>query len=102
MKQLTWSKIPPQRIIGKQNLWTKFYSLSREPLVYDEYSSSRESIQYFNAIEDYFKTSDNPNAEATRKDPNLKEHKMWTSNEKINLLDNKRSLNINIFLKQLR
>jgi hypothetical protein len=106
MKQLAWSKIHSNRIMGKENLWTKLKeheqqssssNLSeRMPILLAEDSS------FFAEIEEFFKVSENPRAEAQFKDPNLRETKNWHSSEKINLLDSKRSLNINIYLKQFR
>ena len=93
MKQLIWSKIQPNRIIGKENIWTRHCEI-----INDE---SHSNI-CFQEIEELFKTSQNPRAESQSKELNLKEAKVWHSSEKINLLDNKRSLNINIFLKQFR
>lgn len=93
MKQLIWSKIQPDRVIGKQSIWTKFNQSTHEI----------QQRTFFQGIEDFFKTSENPRAEQQSKDPTLKETKNWHSSaEKINLLDSKRSLNINIFLKQFR
>lgn len=97
MKQLIWSKIHPNRIIGKQNLWTKYKARIEEQL-----NDTDKNNMFFHEIEEYFKTSENPRAESQYKDPNLKETKVWNSSEKINLLDSKRSLNINIYLKQFR
>jgi hypothetical protein len=104
MKSLIWSKIHPNRIIGKQSLWTKFKSQYEQNglLDYDTDCTSVESLNYFQEIEEFFKTSENPRAESQCKEPNLRETKLWNSSEKINLLDSKRSLNINIYLKQFR
>lgn len=90
MRQLTWSKIPPNRIVGKENLWTKYLN---EEIV------ERENLTFFQEIEELFKTND---YSQTKDLSLLKETKLWNSSDKINLLDSKRSLNINIYLKQFR
>ena len=79
MKQLIWSKIHPNRILGKQNLWTKFKSRFEEQST----TEAEKSVAYFQEIEEYFKTSENPRAESQYKDPNLKETKIWNSSEKV-------------------
>jgi hypothetical protein len=84
MKQLTWSKIPPNRIIGKPNLWTKFLKSNHHNAVdCNENNLTSDGQKYFQMIEDFFKTSENPHAESHRKDPNLRENRIWTSNEKV-------------------
>jgi hypothetical protein len=93
MKQLIWSKIQPNRIVGNQSIWTKGSNVA-----------CREEA-FFNEIEEFFKTSENLRAEPQAKDSCLNiSAKNWhyNSTEKINLLDNKRSLNVNIYLKQFR
>jgi len=93
MKQLIWSKIQSNRIMGNQSIWTKGSNVT-----------CREEA-FFNKIEEFFKTSENPRAESQTKEPTLNiSAKNWHYNsmEKINLLENKRSLNVNIYLKQFR
>lgn len=95
MKQVIWSKIQPNKVIGKENIWTKYCE------IFDSNDKS-DSNSFFQEIEELFKTRENPRAESYSKDLNLKEAKIWHSSEKINLLESKRSLNISIFLKQFR
>ena len=114
MKSIAWSKIHPNRIVGKNNLWTRFNNLNTDDslITLDPNASSVEELNYFQEIEELFKTVENSgaangsdansNSVNLSKDQNLREHKMWNSSEKINLLDSKRSLNINIYLKQFR
>lgn len=83
MIKCIWSKIHPNRIIGKQNLWTKFTNRFEEQSTND---TDDKNVTYFQEIEEYFKTSENPRAEAQIKDPNLKETKIWNSSEKVYLL----------------
>ncbi len=79
MKQLIWSKIHPNRILGRQNLWTKFKNRYEEQIS----TESDKNSAYFQEIEEYFKTSENPRAESQCKDPNLRENKIWNSSEKV-------------------
>jgi len=79
MKQLIWSKIHPNRILGRQNLWTKFKNRYEEQIS----TECDENLNYFQEIEEYFKTSENPRAESQCKDPNLRENKIWNSSEKV-------------------
>lgn len=104
MKQFIWSKIQQDRIVGKQSIWTKFKSnySTNEFCTSESNDNSDRDEGFFQEIEDFFRTSENPRAESQYKDPNLKETKIWHSSEKINLLESKRSLNINIYLKQFR
>ena len=107
MKQLIWSKIQPNKILGKQSIWTRFKNCDLFSALDRDQNTEQKSLDnqqnFFQEIEEFFRTSENPRAEQQSKDPNLKENKsIWHSSEKINLLDNKRSLNINIYLKQFR
>ncbi len=100
VKQLIWSKIHPNRLRGKESIWTKFKDQFEQ--AHCE-SIGEDSNYYFKEIEEYFKVSENPRAESIeQKESNLRDTRLWNSSEKINLLDSKRSLNINIYLKQFR
>jgi hypothetical protein len=120
MKQLIWSKIHPNRIInGKQNIWTKFKNrINLNCLLFNDDNNkndnfaNRQDDSYLNQIEDLFKITtttkttivDNlrqfESINLNQKDQSL--NRLWSSSEKINLIDTKRSLNINIYLKQFR
>jgi hypothetical protein len=92
MKQLTWSKIHTNRIVGKENLWTKLKQADAETTK-SEFKTSEseralllgEDSSFFNEIEEFFKVSENPRAESQFKDPNLRETKNWHSSEKVSL-----------------
>ena len=153
LRPLAWSKVNPSRVIGKQNVWTKFQSGSLSALAAtptEAQLSSSNTDNYFRQIEELFMSSSSSSASATAaansssrggadsfntssnqaKDLTFRETtKNWHNSEKvsesraklnaehkilyshlfciifcikINLLDSKRSLNINISLKQFR
>ncbi|XP_055339989.1 LOW QUALITY PROTEIN: inverted formin-2-like [Paramacrobiotus metropolitanus] len=87
LKPFNWNKIPVYKVVGRDNLWTKT-------------TSGRSASIDFGAMEKLFAA---PHAETEKvKDVTTEiERKRKDSNE-INLLDSKRSLNVNIFLKQFR
>ncbi|XP_022236783.1 inverted formin-2-like, partial [Limulus polyphemus] len=100
MKTLNWNKIPSNKVVGKKNLWT---------LVAKTHDSSLNNLD-FDVMEGLFcqqsSAATNVNGQAS---PRLGARDVTDSLEKrkkepqeINLLDGKRSLNVNIFLKQFR
>jgi len=92
MKTLAWSKLPVNKIFGKNNIWTK---------IGKSFEKEKEAPIDFRDMEQLF-------CLVTPKAPEIPEKKGETNNKmkketsEINLLDGKRSLNINIFLKQFR
>ena len=86
MKQLAWSKIHSNRIIGKENLWTRFKQQQNEADSESQILLS-DDAEFFNEIEELFKISENPRAETQCKEANLKETKNWNSSEKVHLKD---------------
>ncbi|GAB0094269.1 FH2 domain-containing protein [Sergentomyia squamirostris] len=95
MKTINWNKIPSNRILGKHNIWSSLASSH----------STKEKGLDFEEIEDLFCQQATPNPQAS---PKLGRDKTDTlerkkkENSEISLLDGKRSLNVNIFLKQFR
>uniref|UniRef100_A0A182N5Z4 FH2 domain-containing protein n=1 Tax=Anopheles dirus TaxID=7168 RepID=A0A182N5Z4_9DIPT len=106
MKTINWNKIPPQRVLGKQNIWS---------IVADSHQDSPMADLNWDEMEGLFCLqtqtqgspklgqrgasggdgsagggTDTPDARKSRKE------------NEITLLDGKRSLNVNIFLKQFR
>ncbi|XP_052890815.1 uncharacterized protein LOC128299021 [Anopheles moucheti] len=105
MKTINWNKIPPQRVLGKQNIWS---------IVADSHQDSPMADLNWDEMEGLFclqtqtqgspklgqrsgasggdgsNGTDTPDARKSRKE------------NEITLLDGKRSLNVNIFLKQFR
>uniref|UniRef100_A0A1I8PVT7 FH2 domain-containing protein n=1 Tax=Stomoxys calcitrans TaxID=35570 RepID=A0A1I8PVT7_STOCA len=105
MKTLNWGKIPPHKVIGKQNLWTI--------VAHNHQDTTMEDIDW-NEMEGLFclqSTSaqgspklgraDGPNASGNSGYDTL-DRKSKKESTEINLLDGKRTLNVNIFLKQFK
>ncbi|CAF0708285.1 unnamed protein product [Brachionus calyciflorus] len=93
LKQFTWSKIPSNCIIGKDNIWTK--KQQNESIFDSSFYADLEQLFYIEPT--------NKNEIHDRRDSTLiRESRTIHSADKINLLDSKKSLNINIFLKQFR
>ena len=97
MKTLAWNKLPVNKIFGKNNIWTK---------VAKTFEKNKQSIIDFNDMEQHFCLVAPKPPEVTEKkgdSNNNQNNKTKKENSEIvNLLDGKRSLNINIFLRQFR
>jgi hypothetical protein len=84
MKQLTWSKIPSNRIVGKQNIWTKYIKKFEQPTeIYEEDAILQESMTYFKTVEDFFKLNEIHSKDESKKDNQGLKDKTWHSAEKV-------------------
>ncbi|KAF5286915.1 hypothetical protein FQA39_LY00448 [Lamprigera yunnana] len=99
MKTINWNKIPNNKVIGKNNIWTQVaYSHQHSPMADMDWSE----------MEDLFCQQIPPSAQSSPKLGNREgnvetlERRMRKETSEITLLDGKRSLNVNIFLKQFR
>lgn len=103
MKTINWNKIPSNKLMGKNNIWT---------MVADSHQNSPMAELDWNEMEGLFcqqatSTQNSPKmgardaANSAESTPGS-ERKSRKENSEITLLDGKRSLNINIFLKQFR
>ncbi|XP_073842634.1 uncharacterized protein isoform X2 [Musca autumnalis] len=105
MKTLNWGKIPPHKVIGKQNLWTI--------VAHNHQDTTMEDIDW-NEMEGLFclqSTSAQGSPKLGRADGSTGasssgydtlDRKSKKESTEINLLDGKRTLNVNIFLKQFK
>lgn len=97
MKTLAWNKLPVNKIFGKNNIWTK---------VAKTFEKNKQSIIDFNDMEQHFcLVAPKPPEVTEKKGDSNNNHNNKTKKENseiVNLLDGKRSLNINIFLRQFR
>ncbi|CAG9858239.1 unnamed protein product [Phyllotreta striolata] len=98
MKTINWNKIPNNKVVGTNNIWTQVaYSHQHSPMTDMDWSE----------MEGLFCQQAPPSAHSSPKlghrdsSDNL-ERRMRKDNTEITLLDGKRSLNVNIFLKQFR
>lgn len=94
MKTINWNKIPPNKVIGKNNIWS---------IVADNHQNSPMSEMNWDEMEGLFcqqLTQGSPKLGRDSGNDTL-ERRSRRDNE-ITLLDGKRSLNVNIFLKQFR
>lgn len=103
MKTINWNKIPSNKLMGKNNIWT---------LVADSHQNSPKAELDWSEMEGLFcqqatSTQNSPKmgardtANSNESTPGS-ERKSRKENSEITLLDGKRSLNVNIFLKQFR
>ncbi|CAL1291890.1 unnamed protein product [Larinioides sclopetarius] len=95
MKSFNWTKIPVSKVIGKDNLWSR---------IAKDHTGSPNDLD-FDAMEILFcqqPVSTNGHVSPRFGDPSDTSDKRRKETQEINLLDGKRSLNINIFLKQFR
>ncbi|XP_055634906.1 inverted formin-2 isoform X2 [Toxorhynchites rutilus septentrionalis] len=95
MKTINWNKIPPQKVIGKPNIWS---------IVADTHQGSPMADLNWDEMEGLFclqQSQGSPKLGRENSGSDTLERKSRKENE-ITLLDGKRSLNVNIFLKQFR
>jgi len=96
MKTLAWGKLAPNKIFGKNNIWTK---------VAKTFEKEKQSMIDFNDMEQHFcLVAPKPPEVIEKGDSNNNSNNNKSKKEasEINLLDAKRSLNIMIFLRQFR
>ncbi|XP_076362790.1 uncharacterized protein LOC143253210 isoform X2 [Tachypleus tridentatus] len=99
MVSLNWNKIPIQKVVGRNNLWS---------LVAASHKITSDILD-FEKMEGLFcqKTKgtskhDKDNRDVSNKNSSDLSSQKKKESQEINLLDGKRSLNVNIFLKQFR
>nr|KAG5693718.1 hypothetical protein BaRGS_002101 [Batillaria attramentaria] len=92
MRKLQWQKIPLNNIVNKTNLWTMVGRL------YNDYKMDYHKMDELFAVSAEGSGAKRP-GNSVDGTPETKRKK---ENTEINLLDGKRSLNVNIFLKQFR
>ncbi|XP_064636259.1 mucin-5AC-like [Lineus longissimus] len=93
MRSLQWGKIPARKVVGRENIWT---------LVGDS-SSNGYKVDYSTMEELFCQHVPQSQAAGTPKSKDTTDGSdKKKKDEIINLLDGKRSLNINIFLRQFR
>ncbi|CAG9822596.1 unnamed protein product [Phaedon cochleariae] len=98
MKTINWNKIPNNKVVGKNNIWTQVaYNHQNSPMA-DMDWSEMEGLFCQQAP-----TSAHSSPKLGHRDSsdNL-DKRMRKESSEITLLDGKRSLNVNIFLKQFR
>lgn len=96
MKTINWNKIPPNKVVGKHNIWT---------IVADSHQDSPMTDLDWGEMEGLFcqqPTNTQGSPKLGRDNVDTPERKARKENSEITLLDGKRSLNVNIFLKQFR
>ncbi|KAL3278659.1 hypothetical protein HHI36_016196 [Cryptolaemus montrouzieri] len=97
MKTINWNKIPSNKVIGKNNIWTQVaYSHQHSPMA-DMDWSEMEGL-FCQQAPPSPKLGERESASGTE----TVERRLRKENAEITLLDGKRSLNVNIFLKQFR
>lgn len=96
MKTINWNKIPPNKVVGKNNIWS---------IVADSHQNSPMADLNWDEMEGLFCQQPTQGSPKLGRDgsgnSDTLERKTRKDNE-ITLLDGKRSLNVNIFLKQFR
>ncbi|KAK6173050.1 hypothetical protein SNE40_016584 [Patella caerulea] len=88
MRSLQWQKIPIVKVLGKSNLWTMVGKL------FNGYKVD------YHKMDDLFSVNPNPQTQSESGTPGTERKKK--ENLEVTLIDGRRSLNVNIFLKQFR
>ncbi|KAH9488450.1 hypothetical protein Btru_062772 [Bulinus truncatus] len=91
MRALNWQKISVNSVIGKPNLWTEVGSLQKS-----------FKMDYEKMDELFGVSTEVSSKRAGQSGDGQPDSKKKKENMEINILDGKRSLNVNIFLKQFR
>ncbi|KAL3880416.1 hypothetical protein ACJMK2_032656 [Sinanodonta woodiana] len=93
MRTLQWQKIPVNKVVGKSNVWTMGGKIFNGYVTKMDYEKIEElfSVNQGNSVDGKSQNGSASLIEKKKKDPT-----------EINLLDGKKSLNVNIFLKQFK
>ncbi|KAJ8918956.1 hypothetical protein NQ315_016858 [Exocentrus adspersus] len=98
MKTINWNKIPNNKVVGKNNIWTQVACSHQHSPMADMDWSEMEGLFCQQAP-----TSAHSSPKLGNRDSaDNVERRMRKDTTEITLLDAKRSLNVNIFLKQFR
>ncbi|GJQ83268.1 form3 [Trypoxylus dichotomus] len=101
MKTINWHKIPNNKVIGKNNIWTQVaYTHQHSPMA-DMDWSEMEGL-FCQQVPPGSNQSSPKLGNRDSGGSDTLERKMRKDNCEVTLLDGKRSLNVNIFLKQFR
>ncbi|WAQ98975.1 FHDC1-like protein [Mya arenaria] len=92
MRTLQWQKIPVNKVMGKDNVWTLTSQM------FNGYVNKMDYEQ----IEDLFGVNKPKPQQGSESNDVTNSEKKKKDSAEVNLLDGKRSLNVNIFLKQFR
>lgn len=106
MKTLNWGKIPHTKVLGKENIWSRLANLHSD-------TTAHHADIDFNEMEGLFcqqptsgqgspKLGRDSNGNQSSSGYDTLDRKAKKESTEITLLDGKRSLNVNIFLKQFR
>merc|ERR1719234_1567010 len=95
MKTFAWNKLPVNKIFGKNNIWTKMAKT---------FEKDKSAPIDFRDMENLFclVAPRPPEASGDGKGDGVSGEKKKKETSEVNLLDGKRNLNINIFLRQFR
>lgn len=95
MKTINWNKIPSDRVVGGNNVWTQVAFAHQHSPMTDMDWSEMEGLFCQQAPPSSPRLGGRDSGGST-------ERRVRKDNVEIALLDGKRSLNVNIFLKQFR
>ncbi|XP_023296731.2 formin-J [Lucilia cuprina] len=106
MKTLNWGKIPPHKVLGKQNLWTIVANNHQDNSMEDLDWNEMEGLFCLQSTSAQgspkLGRADSGNGNSAVGGYDTLDRKSKKESTEINLLDGKRSLNVNIFLKQFK
>ncbi|XP_037939301.1 formin-J isoform X2 [Teleopsis dalmanni] len=98
MKTINWGKIPPSKVIGKENIWTIVATNHQDRPMTDIDWNEMEGLFCLQSTS----AQGSPKLGRDGNGCDTLDRKSKKENTEITLLDGKRSLNVNIFLKQFR
>jgi hypothetical protein len=101
MRTFNWNKLPVNKILGKRNIWSLVAKTNESNDSKSSSSKKKRAKINFEDMEHLF-CQQAPVAPQSDKSDQDKSKKKEDGSGTVNLLDGKRSLNVNIFLKQFR
>ncbi|XP_022907474.2 formin-F [Onthophagus taurus] len=100
MKTINWNKIPSNKVVGRNNIWSQ--------VAYRHQNSPMEDMDWSEMEGLFCQQAQNVGNQSPKLSGNRdsggfdNERRVRKENSEVTLLDGKRSLNVNIFLKQFR
>lgn len=96
MKTFNWNKLPVNKILGKKNIWSLVAKTNENPI-------NKPKINFADMEHLFCQQSASPQSSSKEVSASTTgDDKTKGKKDEVNLLDGKRSLNINIFLRQFR
>lgn len=103
MKTINWNKIPSNKVVGSNNVWTQLaFNHEHSPMADMDWSEMEGLFCQQNNSTSAQNSPRMGHRDSTASTSDVTDRRVRKETSEITLLDGKRSLNVNIFLKQFR